>query len=300
MNNKITKIGFAGLGQMGKHMARNLLGPDVELTVCNRSSGQFASFAEDGAKTTTNPADLAGCDIIFLCLPGDDTVKTMLLGEKGLVSLARERTIIVDCSTVSVAAAKEIAAACRVKNIEFLDAPISGMEARAKDGTLSIMVGGDTTTLEKAMPFLQRMGKTITHMGEAGAGQLMKLINQLLFDVNMAALAEVLPMAVKMGLDPEKTGEIINNGTGRSHASEFFIPRILKNSFVDGYPMENAYKDLVSGYFLSAMERVPLPVVQAATATYQSALNKGLGKEDKGAMIKVYEELLGVQFRKRE
>lgn len=300
MDTGITKIGFAGLGQMGKHMARNLLGPGVALTVCNRSSGLFASFAADGAKTTSNPADLAGCDVVFLCLPGDEAVKAMLLGENGLISLMRENAVIVDCSTTSVNAAKEIAAACRAKGIGFLDAPISGMEARAKDGTLSIMVGGDTATLDRTMPFLERMGKTITHMGPNGSGQLMKLINQLLFDANMAVLAEVLPMAAKMGLDPEKTGRIINSGTGRSYASEFFIPRILENSFVDGYPMESAYKDLVSGYLLSASECIPLPVVQAATATYQAALNKGHGKEDKGAMIKVYEDLLGVRFRKQQ
>ena len=181
--------------------------------------------------------------------------------------------------------------------MSFLDAPVSGMESRAKEGTLSIMVGGDASVLDQVMPLLRRMGNTILHMGDAGSGQLTKLVNQLLFDINMAALAEVLPLAVKMGLDPVKTGKIVNSGTGRSYASEFFIPRILENRFNEGYAMKHAYKDLVSGAMVSAMETIPLPVLQAATVTYQTALRKGYGDEDKGAMIKVYEELLGVTYR---
>jgi 3-hydroxyisobutyrate dehydrogenase-like beta-hydroxyacid dehydrogenase len=134
-------------------------------------------------------------------------------------------------------------------------------------------------------------------MGAPGSGQLAKLINQLLFDINVAALAEVLPMATKLGLDCEKTGAIVNSGTGRSYASEFFIPRILAGDFSQGYPLGNAYKDLISAAELSVHEMIPLPVLQAATTTYQQALLAGLEKEDKGAMIKVYERLLGVTYR---
>ena len=137
-------------------------------------------------------------------------------------------------------------------------------------------------------------------MGNPGNGQLTKLINQLLFDINAAALAEILPMAVKMQLDPEKIGSIVNSGTGRSYASEFFIPRILKGDFTQGYFLKNAYKDLVSAAELSAQQGIPLPVLHAATGTYQMALLEGLGGQDKGAMIQVYEKLLGVQFRARE
>lgn len=299
MHDSPIQLGFAGLGQMGKHMARNLLGPDVALTVCNRSAGMFSGFEKAGARTTTDPADMAACDIVFLCLPGDEAVKTMLLGQGGLVPLMRTGSVIVDCGTTGVAATRDIAAVCAARGVEFIDAPVSGMEARAKDGTLTIMAGGDPAVLDAVMPYLRRMGGTILHMGGSGAGQAAKLINQLLFDVNMAALAEVLPLAVKLGLDPEKTGEIINSGTGRSYASEFFIPRILENTFSDGYPLENAYKDIVSGFLVSAVERVALPVVQAASATYQAALCMGYGKEDKGAMIKVHEALLNVKFRKK-
>lgn len=299
MSANIRAIGFAGLGQMGKYMARNIMGPDVSLTVCDIATDTFASFQEAGAKTTQRANDLAGSDIIFLSLPGDKQVRSILLGEGGMLPLLRAGQIVVDLSTITYAATQEIAKALQDKGVIFLDAPVSGMEARARDATLSIMAGGKAEDLALVEPYLKRMGNNIQHMGGVGSGQLTKLMNQLLFDINMAALAEVLPLAAKMGLDPEKLGSIINSGTGRSYASEFFIPRIMKNSFSDGYPMKHAYKDLVSGALLSALETVPLPVLQAATVTYQTALLKGYGDQDKGAMIKVYEELLGVEFRKK-
>ena len=299
MHDKNKIIGFVGLGQMGKYMARNLMGPDVELVVCDIATDTFTWFQEAGAKTTQSANDLARSDIIFLCLPGDKQVKDVLLGENGMLPLLRKGQMIVDLSTITYAATQEIANAMRTKGVIFLDAPVSGMEARARDATLSIMVGGEAEDFTLAEPYLKRMGNNIQHMGGAGSGQLTKLVNQLLFDINIAALAEVLPLAVKMGLDPEKVGSIVNSGTGRSYASEFFIPTIMENRFSDGYAMKHAYKDLISGAFISALETIPLPVLQAATATYQTALLKGYGDQDKGAMIKVYEELLGVEFRKK-
>jgi len=295
---KMTKIGFIGLGQMGKHMAKNLMGEDVELTVCDISQAQFASFRAAGAKATDNVQDVAGCDIIFLALPEDEAVKTVLTGEKGLLPVSTPGQMVVDFSTITYTTTVELGAMLAAKGVIFLDAPVSGMEARAKEGTLSIMVGGSAKDLARIEPYLKRIGNKILHMGPVGSGQLTKLINQLLFDINMAALAEVLPLAVKKGLDPEKVGQIVNSGTGRSYASEFFIPQILKNDFSAGYPMRHAYKDLISGAVIAAKEVIPMPVTMAATVTYQTALLKGHGSEDKGAMIKVYEELLGVAYRK--
>ncbi|MDR1777572.1 MAG: NAD(P)-dependent oxidoreductase [Desulfovibrio sp.] len=292
-----TAIGFVGLGQMGRHMAWNLLGPDVDMTVCARHEESLAPFRKKGVRGTTRISDLAGNDIVFLCLPGDAAVKSVMLGEGGLALCMGRGQSVVDCSTISYSLTKDVAAACRERDVAFLDAPVSGMEARAKDGTLSVMVGGKEEDIELIMPFFRRIGNKILHVGGTGCGQLTKLINQLLFDINAAALAEILPMSVKLGLDPVKTGEIVNSGTGRSHASEFFIPRILKGGFSEGFPLGHAYKDLVSGALISATEGIPLPVLAAATATYQKALLMGLGKEDKGAMIKVFEQALGVQYR---
>jgi 3-hydroxyisobutyrate dehydrogenase-like beta-hydroxyacid dehydrogenase len=294
------KIGFIGLGQMGKHMALNMLKSGDELIVTDVREESFAEFREKGAKATADIKDIAGADIIFLSLPNSEIVTDVLTGGKGLINDLSNGKIIVDLSTIKYTTTLEIAKTLCVRGIGFIDAPVSGMEARAKDGTLTVMCGGKKETFDAVKPYLECIGNNILYMGEAGSGQLTKLINQLLFDINAAALAEILPMAAKLGLDAEKVGQVVNSGTGRSYASEFFIPRILKGNFCDGYPMKHAYKDLVSASEMSAKCCIPMPVLNAATATYQTALLKGLGESDKGAMIRFYEELLGVSFRNQK
>lgn len=290
-------VGFIGLGQMGKPMALNLAKGPEELIVCARRPEALAPFLENGVRTTSVPRDLACADVLFLCLPDGETVLDMLLGEHGVGRELRDGAIVVDTSTISHKATLEAAEALKVRGVAFVDAPVSGMQARAEAGTLTIMCGGSPEVIARVEPLLRRMGDNILHMGDIGAGQLAKLINQLLFDINAAALAEILPMASRMGLDAQKVAAIVNSGTGRSYASEFFLPRILKGSFHDGYPMRHAYKDLVSGAEISAAQGIPLPVLAAATATYQQALLRGYGDLDKGGMIRVFEDLLGIVFR---
>ena len=291
------KIAFLGLGQMGRPIAHNLLKSGAELVVSDRDGRWFDEFEAKGATGTANPADLIGSDIVFLCLPSAAVVQQVLLGETGLLAQMKPGQIVVDLSTIAYAATVEIGQAAASVGVAFLDAPISGMEARAIDGTLTVMCGGEPAVFDQVKPLLDHIGTKILFMGPTGSGQLTKLVNQLLFDINAAAMAEVLPMAVKMGLDPDLIGEVINSSSGRSYASEFFIPRILKGHFSDGYPMAHAYKDLVSGAEIGAQKCMPMPVLAAATATYQAALLRGLGAQDKGAMVQVFEDLLGVQFR---
>jgi 3-hydroxyisobutyrate dehydrogenase-like beta-hydroxyacid dehydrogenase len=217
-----------------------------------------------------------------------------------LLSKCRAGQIVIDLSTITYKTTVSIAEKLAARGVQFLDAPISGMEARAIDGTLTVMCGGERALFDKVKPLLDLIGNKILYMGAAGSGQLTKLINQLLFDINAAAIAEILPMSKKMGLDPDLVGEVVNSGTGRSYASEFFIPRILKGHFGDGYPMKHAYKDLISGAELGANLSIPMPVLAAATATYQMALLKGHGDKDKGGMVAVFEELLGVGYRSQE
>jgi 3-hydroxyisobutyrate dehydrogenase-like beta-hydroxyacid dehydrogenase len=293
------KLGFAGLGQMGKPIALNLLKSGAEVVVSDRSDASFGVFRERGATGSTDVADLADADIIFLCLPSARIVHDIVLGAGGLASRMKPGQTLVDLSTITHSATQAVASALEAKGIDFLDAPISGMEQRAVEGTLTVMCGGERKVFDRVKPLLDHIGNKILYMGPAGSGQLTKLINQLLFDINAAALGEILPMAVKLGLDPDLVGEVINSGTGRSYASEFFVPRILKRHFSDGYPMAHAYKDLISGAELGANHCVPMPVLAAATATYQTALLKGHGEKDKGAMVQVFEELLGVQISTR-
>lgn len=291
-------IAFVGLGQMGRPMAINMLKSGAQVTVSSASGRHHAELEGKGAKASKNPADMAKADIVFLCLPGTDAVRDTLFGAQGIAPLMGKGQIVVDTSTSDYIETREFAQRLAAGGTGFIDAPVSGMEKRAIEGTLTAMCGGEADTLERVRPYLSCVANSILHMGESGSGQLAKLVNQLLFDINCAAIAEVLPMAAKLGIDPEKIGRIINSGTGRSYASEFFIPRILGNNFSDGYPLKHAYKDIDSGAKVSATHGIPMPVFAAASATYQMALLRGYGHLGKGAMIRVFEELLGVEFRK--
>jgi 3-hydroxyisobutyrate dehydrogenase-like beta-hydroxyacid dehydrogenase len=278
-------------------MALNLLKSKAELLVHSAVATPYSELQRAGARPVQLARDLAEANIVFLCLPHAEAVQDVLFGAGGLAAALTRGTVVVDTSTITYGATTEIAQQLRALGIDFLDAPVSGMEARAIDGTLTIMCGGARGVFERVEPLLRCMGNQILFMGPSGSGQLAKLINQLLFDINCAALAEILPMAAKMGLDPEQVGAVVNSGTGRSYASEFFVPQILKDSFSAGYPMKSAYKDLVSAAELGARLCIPMPVLAAATATYQAALLQGHGDKDKGAMLLPFEELLGVQFR---
>jgi 3-hydroxyisobutyrate dehydrogenase-like beta-hydroxyacid dehydrogenase len=293
------RIGFIGLGQMGKWMAANLRQAGFPLTILQRNSQAVRVLIEQGASAVASPAEMAACsDWVFLCLPDAAVIEEILFGENGLVPNASSDLIVADCGTTDYMATLDFARRLSERGIRFVDAPVSGMEARAQDGTLTIMCGGPAETVDTVRPALEAMGSTIIHMGDTGSGQLAKLVNQLLFNVNLAALAELLPMAAKLGLDPELVAQVVTTGTGRSFAAEFFIPNILAGRFDRGYPLEHAYKDMISAAELSAQRQIPLPLVHAATTTYQMALLDGLGDLDKGAMIRVFERILGVEFRR--
>ncbi len=291
------KLGFVGLGQMGKNMAMNMLKSGAELIVSDVKTENFSEFEEKGVYVTQDLLEVAQAEIIFLSLPSSEIVQKVLLGGGGLIDSLRKGQIVVDLSTIKYTTTVEIAKCLAERGIAFIDAPVSGMEARAINGTLTVMCGGNIEVINAIKPYLECIGNKILYMGDSGSGQLTKLVNQLLFDINVAALAEILPMSVKMGLDSSLVGQVINSGTGRSYASEFFIPRILKDSFVEGYPLKNAYKDLVSAAEIGANLCIPMPVLNAATSTYQMALRKGYGDSDKGAMVRIFEELLGVCYR---
>ncbi|MCF8078821.1 MAG: NAD(P)-dependent oxidoreductase [Desulfobacterales bacterium] len=295
------RYGFVGLGQMGKWMAANLLQAGFDLTVCDLDPEAIKTLADLGAESAPTPAELsARVDTIFLSLPHQEVVYDVVCGAGGILEQARSGSIIVDCGTTDYLWTIDFAEEMGAEGIDFVDAPVTGMEQRARAATLTIMFGGSQRLLEKIRPALDAMGNRIVHMGDVGSGQLAKLVNQLLFNTHMAALAEVLPMAVKLGLDPERIAKVINTGSGRSFASETFLPHILEGRFTHGYSMGNAYKDMAGGLRISAANRIPLPVVQAATATYQRALRSGCENQDKGAMIKLFESLLGVVFRKSQ
>ena len=294
------KVGFIGLGQMGKWMASNLLRQQFDLTVFDIDKKAMELLLGQGAQPADNPSELAKfADLIILSLPNDEVNEAVVFGENGIVKAATPGKIMVDCGTSGYLWTREFAQKMQKMGIRFADAPVTGMEKRAKEATLTIMFGGAEDLLEEIRPVLEAMGKNIIHMGEVGNGQLTKMLNNILYNSNIAALAEVLPMSVKLGLDPEKIASVINNGSGCSFASEAFIPNILEGRFDKSYPLEHAYKDMKHALEISARKKIPLPMVHTAATTYQMALSSGYGHEDKGAMIKVFENALGVKFRKK-
>ncbi len=208
------KIGFMGLGQMGKPMAANMTKCGETVIAYDIRTDAFAELEQKGVKTTTEVQEIAQCEIIFLSLPDTSVVKAVLLGEKGLLPSLKKGQVVADLSTINYTASIEIAKVLAEKGVEFMDAPVSGMEARAIDGTLTVMCGGKKEVFELLLPYFKCIGNNILHMGTHGCGQLTKAINNILFDINIAAFAEILPMAVKLGLDPEQIGSVVNSSSG--------------------------------------------------------------------------------------
>ncbi|QRE76206.1 NAD(P)-dependent oxidoreductase [Methylobacterium aquaticum] len=294
------RIAVMGLGQMGWPIARNLArkGNGTETFVAvDADPARVAGLSEPGITVTADRSAVAGAEVLMLCLPDGDVVESVLFGPDGLGSRLAPGAIVVDLSTTAHGQAVAIGRALESRGFSFLDAPVSGAPAGAEAGTLTVMCGGTPETFAAMKPLLERIGTQVLHMGPLGSGQLTKTINNVIYDINIAALAEVLPMAVAMGLDPSLLAGVVTTGTSRSYASQYFVPRILRGEFDEGYPLAKAYKDLVSAAEVSVGRGFPLPVTAAATATYQMALRAGHGDRDKGAMVLPFEAMLGVKVR---
>ena len=295
------KIGFIGLGTMGKWMALNMMKAGFPLRVYDINPAAVQFLTGQGAVAAQSPADVAAkVDWLFLSLPDTEVVEKAIFGENGIVQGARPGLVLIDLSTIGYIPTLEINRRLKEKGILFADAPVSGMEARAKEGKITVMFGGDERLFQTVRPAFDAIGNQIVYMGAVGSGQLTKLINQLLFNISCAGLAEVLPMAVKLGLDPEKVTQVVTTGTGRSFAADFFLPLTLENRFDEGYPVKSAYKDMISAAEISAHKGIPLPVVNATAVTFQMAMAEGFGDLSKGGLIRVFEKLLGTEFRKKK
>ena len=292
-------VGFIGLGRMGLGMARNLLQAGVPLVVHDADRQPVEVLAGHGADVAAEPVDVAArAGLIFLCLPSEAEAEAVLFGERGVARDGR-RPAVVDTTTMNRGAALRLASRSRDTGLAYGDCPVSGMPLRAERGTLTMMFGGSRELFALARPYLDIMGEFVVHCGEAGSGQLMKAVNNIVYDVNIAALCEVLPLAVKAGLPPAQLAAVLTTGSARSFASEHFVPRILERRFEGDFPLRAAYKDIVNIQEAAAGLDASLPLVEAMASTYRAALEMGLGDEPKSAMIKVYEERLGQQVRGR-
>lgn len=294
----MTKLSFLGLGVMGKAMAMNLAKSDgADLIVYDINAEKLAPFQEAGIRTTERVIETADAEFIFLCLPNTHVVEDMILGPNGIGPGLREGQIIVDFSTIDHKAAAAIALELSKKGVGYLDAPVSGRDNRAAEAKLTIMCGGERAIFEKAKPWLDTMGNNIKLLGKVGSGQIAKMINGCIFKANIAIFSELLPLAIKLGLDPEEIGDVINTSTGQSDASSFLIPRTLDRNF-NYVPMSGGYKDLVQVAELCTELHIPLPTLAGAIQTYQLALLRGYGDHYMNGMIRPYEDLLGVEFKR--
>jgi len=288
------KIGFIGLGIMGRPMALNLLGAGHELTVWARRAESMQPLLDAGANAADSPAGVAGAvDLLISIVADAPDVEQVMLGEQGVASAARAGLVAVDMSTIRPAAARDIGARLREQAVDFLDAPVSGGEVGAIAGSLSIMVGGSVAAFETARPAFECMGKNIVHVGDAGAGQVAKAANQIITGAGVLTVAEALNFAARSGVDPAKVREALLGGFAYSKILENHGQRMLDRNFKPGFKSWMHQKDM-NIVMQSAHELgMCLPVAAATAQMYNAMVGSGLGEEDSVAILKLLERLSG-------
>jgi 3-hydroxyisobutyrate dehydrogenase len=290
------RIGFIGLGIMGRGMAANLIKAGFTVTVWNRTIARMDELVAQGARAGANPADVAArSDIILVCVSDTPDVQGVVLGEQGVLRGARPGSLLIDCSTISPQATKEIATRLAQSGVYMLDAPVSGGSEGAAKGTLSIMVGGDAEQFARALPVFQAMGKTVTHVGGAGAGQTVKLVNQVLVVGNCLAMCEALLLAQAGGVDLQKTYDAISQGAAGSWMFTNRAPQIIRRDWRPGFTIDLQEKDLRLVMDAADELGAPLPGTALIFQLYRTLQAQGLGEEGNHALVKALEHLAGFQ-----
>jgi 2-hydroxy-3-oxopropionate reductase len=291
------KVGYIGLGLMGKSIARNILKAGFPLVAHNRSRAAVDELTSEGATPAFTTAEVAAqVDVVFTNLPDTPDVELVALGKDGIIDGAHEGLVFVDNSTIKPGAARAIAAKLAEKGVISLDAPVSGGDIGAKNGTLTIMVGGNAAALEKVMPVFQAMGKSITHVGEAGAGQVTKACNQIMVAAQMVAMGELLIFAKKAGVDPRKVVEAIKGGAAQCWTLDVKPPRLFDGNRQPGFKAYMMEKDL--GIILESAREygVPLPGTAENAQMFNAMLQMGMAELDNSAVIGVIEKLAGIEL----
>ena len=289
------RVGYIGLGLMGKSIARNILKAGFPVVVHNRSRAAVDELVSEGAVAANSPKEVAEqVDIIFTNLPDSPDVEKVVLGENGIIEGARAGLIVIDNSTIKPASARKIAEKLKEKGIFSLDAPVSGGDIGARNATLTIMVGGEAEALEKAMPVLQAMGKTITLVGDAGAGQVAKAANQIMVAAQMVAMGELLVFSKKAGVDPRKVVDAIKAGAAQCWALDIKPPRLFDGNRNPGFKSYMQLKDMNIVLETAKEYDVPISGTIENTKLYQQMIDMGLGELDNSAIVGVIEKLAGV------
>jgi len=289
------------MGIMGKPMARNLLKAGHSLVVYDIMPAGVAELAGDGAARGQSCSDTAArCDLIITMLPDGPDVETAVLGPAGVLEGARPGSIIVDMSSINPTVSQKVAAACEAKGVEFLDAPVSGGEPKAIDGTLAIMVGGKAEIFEKVQPVLQRMGSTVTLTGPVGAGNVTKLANQIMVACNIAAMGEALVLATRAGLDPEVVFNAVKGGLAGSTVLNAKAPMVIARNFKPGFRIRLHQKDLRNALLAAESMKVSLPFTSLVQQMIMSLMNEGKGDLDHSAIVNFIEDMAGIEVQKSQ
>ena len=288
------KIGWIGLGIMGKPMAKNLLKAGYELWVNNRSQGPMEELAACGAHAATRKELAENAEVIITMLPNGPQVREVILGD--VIKDMRPGQIFIDCSSISPVVSKEIAAALAEKGVEMLDAPVSGGEPKAIDGTLSFMVGGKQAVFDRCKDILGAMGVSVTRCGEVGAGNTTKLANQIIVACNIQAVAEAFTLAQKAGVDPEVVYKAIRGGLAGSTVLDAKGPMMIAGNDKPGFKIDLHIKDLNNALDCAHTVGAPVPMTAAVQEILQWLHNNDCGENDHSAIAKYYEHLTGIHI----
>ena len=290
------RVGFIGLGIMGRGMGRNLLDAGHDLTVWNRTPERAEPLVEAGATLADSPARLASeVDVVISCVSDTPDVEDVLLGDAGVIHGAEAGALVIDCSTISPQVTRDIAATLAERNVEMLDAPVSGGSEGAANGTLSIMVGGPEEQFTRARPLFDAMGDTVTHVGGHGDGQAVKLVNQILVVHNMLGVSEALLLAAAEGLDLHRTLDAVSGGAAGSWMLSNRGPQAIVRDWSPGFTIDLQQKDL--RLVLDAFERLRIPAIGTGLISqlYATLQRGGHGEEGNHALVKALEHLAGLE-----
>ncbi|MBP1756207.1 MAG: tartronate semialdehyde reductase [Firmicutes bacterium] len=293
------KIGFIGLGIMGKPMAKNLMKAGHDLVVYDVIKENVEEMVAAGAKSAASSKEVASeCKIIITMLPNSPHVKSVILGENGVLEGACAGTIIIDMSSIAPIVSQEIEKLCSAKGVKMIDAPVSGGEPKAIDGSLSIMVGGDKAIFEEVYEILMVMGASAVHCGDIGAGNTTKLANQVIVALNIAAVSEAFMLSTKAGVDPIKVFDAIKGGLAGSTVMNAKIPMITEGNFKPGFKIDLHIKDLNNALETGHSVGAPLPLTAAVMEMLQTLHADGYGQKDHSGIAMYYEKLAGSEIRK--
>ncbi len=293
------KIGFIGLGIMGKPMSKNLVKAGYQLVVCNRSRASVDELVSLGAEAAASAAEVAKeCPVIITMLPNSPNVREVCLGENGISETAKPGTIVIDMSSIDPVESKAIGAELAKKGIEMMDAPVSGGEPKAIDGTLSVMAGGTKENFDKYYDLLMAMAGSVVYVGPLGSGNVAKLANQVIVAVNIAAVAEALTLAVKNGADPELVYQAIRGGLAGSTVLDAKAPMMMAHNFTPGFRIELHIKDLGNAMNAAHATSTSLPLTAQVMEMMQALKNDGAGAQDHSALVRYFEKISSTSVEK--